>query len=218
MAIDLGIKNIRMLPRPVWGLIILFMAGAVGFAWSQRALVASKAYGALAEAPLAGSDERAIVAYADVRWSFVPNGPFGPEVAAEVAIPERRQIIHFTIHRNIDDQFPATHIIEVISEPARFPGRTIAAVPAVFVKAAPDKAGNRLIGTAVTVASDRFWFALSAERFDAMANLRALRDDKVFELVLIYGTGRQASLLFEKGASGEQAFEQAMPLWLEADQ
>jgi len=204
----------RRPPLPVVILMLAAVFGAAGIAWSQRELANPGERGALAEARLeTDPTRRNLVSEAEVRWHFEPNGAFGPEIVADVAIPERRQKIRFAIRRNTDDQLAASYIIEVVAEPPTFPGRSIAAIPLAYAKPSPDSRGKRLIGAAATVAENRFWFALSSERFDVNANRELLRGARVFELTLVYDTGRSAALLFEKGESGQRAFEAAAPLW-----
>jgi hypothetical protein len=204
----------RRPPLPVVVLMLAAVFGAVGIAWSQRELVSPGERGALAEGQLESDPiRRTLVSDAAVRWRFDPDGAFGPEIVADIAIPERRQNITFAIRRNTDDQLAASYIIEVVAEPPTFPGRNIAAIPLAYAKPSPDSRGTRLIGAAATVAENRFWFALSSERFDVNANRELLRGAGVFELTLAYDTGRSAALLFEKGESGRRAFEAAAPLW-----
>lgn len=204
----------RRPPLPVVILMVAAVFGAAGMAWSQRELVNPGERGALAEGQLETDPiKRPLVSDAAVRWRFDPDGAFGPEIVAHVAIPERRQNITIAIRRNTDDQLAASHIIEVVAKPPTFPGRSIAAIPLAYAKPSPDSRGRRLIGAAATVAENRFWFALSSERFDVNANRELLRGAGVFELTLVYDTGRSAALLFEKGESGRRAFEAAAPLW-----
>jgi hypothetical protein len=202
--------------RPPLLVVVLMLAaafGAAGIAWSQRELLSPGEQGLLVEARLETDPiRRQIISQATVRWRFQPDGSFGPEIVADIAVPERRQNISFALRKNADDQLAASYIIEVVSGPT-FPGRRIVEIPRVSAKQTQRGEGTRLIGAAATVAEDRFWYALSAERFDVNANRNLLREGEVFELALSYDTGRPALLLIEKGASGKRAFEEAAALW-----
>jgi hypothetical protein len=202
---------------PSRAVIILMVAaagGVAGVAWSQRDLLAGAEVGVLADEVI-GLDGRPSPSAqgAVVRWSLDAGGALGPRIVADVAIPERRMNIRFAIWKNSDEQLPASHIVEIVTEPAKFPGKSIAVVPLVYVKEAPDSRGRQLIGAAATVAENRFWIALSSDPFDVRANLELLRSGEVFELSMAYDTGRPAALLFEKGTTGKRAFEEASAMW-----
>lgn len=199
---------------PVVVLMVAVVLGVAGVAWSQRELLNPGEQGALVEALLETDPiKRQLISYATVQWRFQPDGPFGPEIVADIAVPERRQNISFALRKNTDDELPASHIIEILTKPPTFPGRSITAIPQTLVRDAPDRRGTPLIGAAVTVDEARFWVALSGERFDTSANLGLLRGGEVFELSMTYDTGRPAVLLFEKGESGRRAFEEAFLAW-----
>lgn len=203
--------------RPRLSVLVLMVAaafGTVGVAWSHRELLTPADRGVLVEGPL-DTDTQSRVHNATVRWRFDPDGASGPEIVADIAVPERRQNIRFSIRRNTDDQLPASHIVEILAEPPVYPGRRIAIVPVAYLKDAPDARGRRLIGAAVTVAADRFWIALSSERFDVNANLDLILGGEVFEFSMAYDTGRSAALLFEKGTTGTRAFEEASAMWVQ---
>jgi hypothetical protein len=210
---DSKAKGRRGPPLPVLVLMVAAIAGLAGVAWSQRELLSPGEQGLLVEAQLETDPiRRQVISAANVRWRFQPDGAFGPEIVADIAVPERRQNISLAFRKNTDDELPASYIIEVVSGPT-YPGRRIAAIPAVSAKQTYRSEGSRLIGAAVTVAEDRFWYALSAERFDVNANRNLLRAAEIFELALTYDTGRPALLLVDKGASGTRVFEEAAALW-----
>jgi hypothetical protein len=149
-----------------------------------------------------------------INWRFVENGTSGPEVTADVEVPERGMSIRLVIRRNTDPSLPASHLVEaVISTPADFPGRGIRSVPRLVLKVSEDERGEPLIGAAAKVADGFFWIALSAAEADVARNLRLLRERSWIDLPLVYETGQRAILTFEKGAQGTQVFESAFAAW-----
>ena len=122
--------------------------------------------------------------------------------------------VRFALHKNTDQTLPASHLIEVVVDmPADFPGKAIKTVPRVVMKPTEDARGQALVGAPAKVTDGFFWVALSAAEGDVTSNLALLRDADWIDLPFVYETGQRAILTFEKGAAGEQVFDQAIAAW-----
>lgn len=149
-----------------------------------------------------------------VNWRFVEDGTSGPEISADLEVPERGMTIRLVIRRNNDPTLPASHLVEtVINVPPDFPGKGIRSVPRLVLKTSEDERGDALIGAAAKVADGYFWIALSAAQADIERNLQLLRERSWLDLPLVYETGQRAILTFEKGAQGTEVFESAFAAW-----
>jgi hypothetical protein len=149
-----------------------------------------------------------------INWRFVEDGTSGPEISADVKVPERGMTIGLVIRRNTDPTLPASHLVEtVINTPPDFPGKGIRSVPRLVLKLSEDERGEPLIGAAAKVADGFFWIALSAAEADVARNLRLLRERPWIDLPIVYETGQRAILTFEKGPQGTEVFENAFAAW-----
>jgi hypothetical protein len=181
---------------------------------SGDALVTQKAV--LYEEPLDAATAAAGVTAinAVVTWRFVEDGTNGPEIEANLEIPDRSMKIRLVIRRNSDPSLPASHLVEtVIDTPPDFPGQGIRSVPRMVLKANEDERGQPLIGAAAKVADGFFWIALSAAEADVAQNERLLRDRLWIDLPMVYESGQRAILTFEKGTPGERVFDKAFAAW-----
>jgi hypothetical protein len=151
---------------------------------------------------------------AAVTWSYDPSGADGPAIIANLDVPERGLKIKLTFRKNTDKTLPASHLIEVVTTAASsFPGKGIGNVPRLVLKPAEDARGQPLIGASAKVADGFFWIALSSIDTDVKNNLTLLKDREWIDLPLVYDTGQRAILTFEKGTTGDRAFESALAAW-----
>jgi hypothetical protein len=181
---------------------------------SGDALVAQKAV--LYEEPLDAANAASGVTAinAAVTWRYAENGPNGPEIQADLQVPERGMRIKFTIHKNSDTTLPASHLIEVVVDtPPDFPGKGIKSVPRIVMKPTEEARGQPLVGAPAKVTDGFFWVALSAADADISANLALLRERNWIDLPFVYNTGQRAILTFEKGTPGDRVFEKAIAAW-----
>ncbi|MEX0852398.1 MAG: hypothetical protein WD036_03820 [Bauldia sp.] len=153
---------------------------------------------------------------AAVTWSYVADGPNGPQITANVDVPGRGMKVTISIRRNTDATLPASHLIEVVADtPADFPGEAIRNIPRFILKPSEDARGQPLLGAAATVAEGFFWIALSGVEADVKANLELLKTRGWIDVPMVYGTGQRAILTIEKGTPGERVFERALAAWEE---
>lgn len=170
----------------------------------------------LYEEPLDASEAAAgvIAINAAVTWSYVPDGINGPEIVADLDVPERNLKLKMAVRRNTDGTLPASHIVEVVLDvPSDFAGRGVRDIPRIVFKPSEDARGQPLIGASAQVAPGFFWIALSGVDVDVRTNRDLLRDRMWIDLPLVYETGQRAILTFEKGDPGEQVFSRALAAW-----
>jgi hypothetical protein len=175
-------------------------------------LVAQKAT-LLEEQSGSSNGENVTAITAHVTWRFV-DGKDGPEVEADVDIPDRSMKVRLAFRRNNDATLPASHLVEAtITTPSDFPGQGIRAIPRLVMKNAEDSRGQPLIGASAKVADGFFWIALSAAESDVAANLKLMREANWVDLPMVYENGQRAILSMEKGTPGARAFETALTTW-----
>jgi hypothetical protein len=177
-------------------------------------LVAQRAV--LYEEPLdpAAADTGVTAINAVVTWRFVEGGASGPEIEANLEVPERAMKIRLAFRRNTDPSIPASHLVEaVIDTPADFPGKGIRTVPRLVFKTSEDERGLPLIGATAKVADGFFWIALSSAENDVQQNLQLMRERLWIDVPLVYESGQRAILTFEKGTPGQRVFEKAFAAW-----
>ena len=178
------------------------------------ALVAQRAV--LYEEPLDAATAVAGVTAIDavVTWRFVESGPSGPEIEANLEVPDRAMKIRLSIRRNTDPTLPASHLVEaVVDTPADFPGKGIRSIPRLVFKLSEDERGLPLIGAAAKVADGFFWIALSSAESDIQQNLQLMRERLWIDLPIVYQTNQRAILTFEKGTPGDRVFQRAFAAW-----
>jgi len=186
---------------------------STGDAASSAAPAPQKAI--LYEEPVGDSSNGGVTAInAAVTWQYNKDGPNGPEIEAELEVPERKMTVRFSLHKNSDDTLPASHLIEVtVDTPADFPGKGIDEIPRIVFKPSEEARGQPLVGAAAKVADGFFWIALSANQNDIASNLDLLRGREWIDLPFVYGNGQRAILTFEKGPQGDKVFADALAAW-----
>ncbi len=183
--------------------------GATGDTPVQKAILYEEPVG-----NAAGDSGGVTAINAAVTWQYVQDGPNGPEIEANLDIPDRDMKVRFALHKNTDNTLPASHLIEVtVDTPADFPGQSISEIPRIVLKPSEEARGQPLVGAAAKVADGFFWIALSANQNDIASNLALLRSRDWIDLPFVYGTGQRAILTFEKGPAGEKVFEDAITAW-----
>jgi hypothetical protein len=183
-------------------------------AGSSDALVAQRAV--LYEEPLDAATAVAGVTAIEavVTWRFVESGANGPEIEANLEVPERGMKIRLSIRRNNDSTLPASHLVEaVVDTPADFPGKGVRSIPRLVFKLSEDERGLPLIGAAAKVADGFFWIALSSAQADIQQNLQLMRERLWIDLPIVYQSNQRAILTFEKGTPGDRVFQRAFAAW-----
>jgi hypothetical protein len=133
-------------------------------------------------------------------------------VRADIEIPERKMEMTWRLRHDTDLGSSTSHTIEIAFKlPPDFPSGGIFNVPGLWMKPAKMIRGTALTGVVVRGATGYFIMGLSA----VPANTQLLKDRPWFDIPIIYTNKRRAILAIEKGAPGEQAFQQAFAAWNE---
>jgi len=178
---------------------------------ADESLVAQKAI--LYEQPTDGSQNVNMV-NANVTWKFVANSPNGPEIQANLDVPDKNMKATLTIRKNNDSALPASHLVEIVVDtPANFTGGGIKSVPALVMKPTEESRGQPLDGAAAKVADGFFWIAFSNDARPMAQNVALLRERNWIDLPIVYNNDQRAILTFEKGTPGQRVFDKAMTAW-----
>ncbi|MFG1421916.1 hypothetical protein [Roseixanthobacter liquoris] len=143
-----------------------------------------------------------------------PGLPPDTGIRAELQIPERRMALSFVLRRNTDQTLPASHTIEIgFTLPADFPYGGITNVPGIRMKQTEGAQGAPLVGLSVRVNPTYFLVGLSAVPADRQRNIQLLQTRPWIDIPVVYTNNKRAIIAFEKGAPGEQAFQDAFTAW-----
>jgi hypothetical protein len=134
-------------------------------------------------------------------------------VRADIAIPERKMTMKWTLQRNADKTLPASHTVEVVfTLPQDFAHGSVQNVPGVLMKETEQTRGVPLAGLAVKVTDGYFLIGLSAVDSEMQRNISLLKSPW-FDVPIVYSDGRRAILAVEKGTPGDRAFTAAFAAW-----
>lgn len=182
-----------------------------GAASADASLVAQKAI--LYEQPTDGSQNVKVV-NATATWKFNANSSNGPEIQANLEVPEKGMKVTLNIRKNNDSALPASHLVEIVVDtPADFAGGGIKSVPALVMKPTEESRGQPLDGAAAKVADGFFWIAFSNDAQPMAQNVALMRERNWIDLPLVYNNDQRAILTFEKGPSGQAVFDKALAAW-----
>ncbi|BCP54920.1 hypothetical protein K32_35370 [Kaistia sp. 32K] len=178
---------------------------------ADDSLVAQKAI--LYEQPTDGSQNVKVVP-ATATWKFNANSSNGPEIQAQLEVPEKGMKVTLNIRKNNDSALPASHLVEIVVDtPANFAGGGVKSVPALVMKPTEESRGQPLDGAAAKVADGFFWIAFSNDAQPMAQNVALLRERNWIDLPIVYNNDQRAILTFEKGTPGQRVFDKAMAAW-----
>ena len=135
-------------------------------------------------------------------------------VRGTIEIAEAGLSLDFTIRRNTDSAFPASHIIGM-----RFTTTGEAANDAVREVGVPQfkleegERGAPLSAIASALGENLFVAALSNVPVEAERNLDLLRNRNWIDLPVRFASGRRGIITFEKGGAGNQTIAEALSRW-----
>jgi len=174
-------------------------------------LVAQKAI--LYEQPLGGA-ANVTALQATVTWKFEADSSNGPQIVANVDVPDRQMKVTVNIRKNNDTALPASHLVEVIIDtPADFPGGGVKAVPAFVMKPTEEARGVPLDGAAAKVADGFFWIAFANDSAPMAQNIALMKERNWIDIPLVYNNDQRAILTLEKGTPGQRVFDKALAAW-----
>lgn len=129
-------------------------------------------------------------------------------LSLDVQIPERGFSLTMSIRRYARVASPVSHLVEF-----RFAGTKNFAVEKIAGITGISMNGTALAGQSVKVAPGVFLFRLSGTRESVRRNAELLRTQPRLEIPIVFDNGSTAVLALDKGASGEQAFKEALNRW-----
>ena len=151
------------------------------------------------------------------RTETVSPGPgLAPEleVHGDIVIPERHVSVTLSLRRNTDKALPASHTIQIMFNlPPDFPGEGVSSMPGIFAKSSEQATGTPLAGISVKVTDNYFLLGLSADATLQQRNIQLLKDQKWFDIAIVYKNNTKAILAVERGPPGDRAFADAFSAW-----
>ncbi len=143
-----------------------------------------------------------------------PGLPPETGVRGVVTIPERQISMDFVLRRNQDQALPASHTIELqFKLPENFAFGGIANVPGIRVKPNQQAQGVPLAGLTVRVNPLLFLVGLSTEPQDRQRNITLMQLYPWFDVPFVYTNNTRAVILFDKGDTGDQVFQDVFSAW-----
>jgi hypothetical protein len=163
--------------------------------------------------------ENVVVRQGSVVWrtEMVSGGQGQPPqlaIKAMLDAPDARIRAEMTIQRNRDPAFPASHTIQVQFTPAQ--GSEFGAVrnlAQIELRQTENQAGYPLAGQGIAVVENVFLLALAQIEPALSRNVEMLKNRPLLYLEFQNAAGRRGLMVFEKGVSGQQAFEDAFRSW-----
>jgi hypothetical protein len=142
-----------------------------------------------------------------------PDEPLRTAVGAEIDIPEEKLRSTVTLQKNFDSTLPASHTVKLLfAVPPDSSLGNIKGVTALQMRREDTPTGEALKGVTVPIMENSYLIGLT--RGDAEAsNLDLLRSREWLDVPMVLANGRAAKLTFEKGVSGQRAFDDAMASW-----
>ncbi|MCP4565586.1 MAG: DUF885 domain-containing protein [Bosea sp.] len=143
-----------------------------------------------------------------------PGRPVETIVRATIEIADAGLSLDFTIRRNTDSAFPASHIIGM-----RFTTSGEAASDAIREVGVPQfkleegERGAPLSAIASALGENLFVAALSNVPVESERNLDLLRNRNWIDLPIRFNSGRRGIITFEKGGAGSQTIGDALNRW-----
>jgi hypothetical protein len=122
--------------------------------------------------------------------------------------------VTLSLRRNTDKALPASHTIQIMFNlPPDFPGDGVSSMPGIFAKDSEQATGTPLAGISVKVTDNYFLLGLSADPTLQQRNVQLLKDQKWFDIAIVYKNNTKAILAVERGPPGDRAFADAFSAW-----
>jgi hypothetical protein len=140
--------------------------------------------------------------------------PLETVIRADVEVPEAGLSLVFTIRRNSDAAFPASHIIGMRFMRGQDDGNGAvreAGVPQF--KSEENERGAPLSALTSPLGENLFVTALSRVPVELERNLELLRTRNWIDIPVRFASGRRGIIAFEKGLSGDQRIAEGLTVW-----
>jgi len=143
-----------------------------------------------------------------------PGQPVETIVRATVEVAEAGLSLDFTIRRNTDSAFPASHIIGMrFTTTGEAANDSIREVGVPQFKLEEGERGAPLSAISSALGENLFVAALSNVPVEAERNLDLLRNRSWIDLPVRFASGRRGIITFEKGGAGNQTIGEALSRW-----
>lgn len=135
-------------------------------------------------------------------------------VRATIEMPDAGLALDFTIRRNTDPAFPASHIIGLrFVTSGEAASDTIREVGVPQFKTDESERGAPLSAISSALGENLFVAALSNVQIEAERNLDLMQSRPWVDLPVRFASGRRGIITFEKGVSGNQTIAEALERW-----
>jgi hypothetical protein len=143
-----------------------------------------------------------------------PGRPLETVIRADVDIPENGLQLIFTIRRNQDQAFPASHIVGMRFQRTSDDGNGAvleAGVPQF--KAEENERGAPLSAITSALGQNLFVSALSRVPVEVERNVELIRTRNWIDIPVRFASNRRGIIAFEKGLSGDQRIAEGFAAW-----
>jgi hypothetical protein len=140
--------------------------------------------------------------------------PLETIVRADVEIPDGGLALAFTIRRNTDQAFPASHIVGLRFQRSGDDGNGAvkeAGVPQF--KSEENERGAPLSAITSVLGDNLFVSAMSRVPVEVERNLDLIRSRNWIDIPIRFASGRRGIVAFEKGISGDQRIAEGIRAW-----
>lgn len=135
-------------------------------------------------------------------------------VRATVEVPDAGITLDFTIRRNMDNAFPASHIIGMrFKTTGEASSDAIREVGVPQFKTDENERGAPLSAIASALGENLFVSALSNVKIEAERNVDLMRTRPWIDIPVRFASGRRGIITFEKGIAGAQTITDALNRW-----
>ena len=140
--------------------------------------------------------------------------PLETVVRATVEVPDAGITLQLTMKRNRDSALPASHTMELVfTTPAGDAGRAVREVNPPLFRGDDGARGVPVAALSVPVKENLFLVGLSDLRGDVERNTELVRNRNWIEVPLRFASGQRATLVFEKGVTGDRVVQDAYKAW-----
>ena len=186
--------------------------GEASLAGSEAGITVQRA-ALLVDAPQDPQRLKTYVGTVDWRLARPAPGSGAAEIRAAIQIPEAGLKVDVSFARNVAPQLPASHTVEISFRPQ--PGSPLGAIDQVDLPEMRDDnapTGARLSGLQAKIADGHYLFGLSRGAAEAQ-NLQLMQTRPWIDVPVLLSGHRVAKLTFEKGATGDAVWSQALGDW-----
>jgi hypothetical protein len=134
-------------------------------------------------------------------------------VRATVEIPDAGMNLDFTVRRNTDSAFPASHIIGLRFTNSGDPSQAVKEVGVPQFKTAEGERGAPLSAINSALGDNLFVVAMSNVPVEVERNTDLILNRSWIDLPVLFTSGRRGIITFEKGVSGAQTLGDAFGRW-----